>query len=409
MMKNVYSVGQVNAYIKNMFAQDFMMKHIYVRGEVSNCKYHSSGHIYFTLKDGTGTLGAVMFSSYRKNGLDFRIKEGDTVVVLGAVRVYERDGKYQLYAEEILLEGAGLLYQRFMKLKEELEEMGMFALEYKQPIPKYAKRIGVVTAPTGAAVRDIQSIAARRNPFVQLILYPAQVQGDGATESIINGLHVMEQLQVDVIIVGRGGGSIEDLWAFNEEGVARAIFECPIPVISAVGHETDTTIADYVADLRAPTPSAAAELSVFDIRSITDWLVSCQMKLNRQMGSYLDRNRHRYEQYQTKLQLYSPQQRLTEKRQFCADAQERMQYAMERLLTKNRHRLERCVLKLDALSPLKKISDGCGLIADESGKRVDSVTQVHPEDVVQIRLRDGKIRAKVEDVAVIESNEKDGC
>ena len=409
MMKNVYSVGQVNAYIKNMFAQDFMMKHIYVRGEVSNCKYHSSGHIYFTLKDGTGTLDAIMFSSYRKNGLDFRMKEGDTVVVLGAVRVYERDGKYQLYAEELLLEGAGLLYQRFMKLKEELEEMGMFALEYKQPIPKYAKRIGVVTAPTGAAVRDIQSIAARRNPFVQLILYPAQVQGDGATESIINGLHVMEQLQVDVIIVGRGGGSIEDLWAFNEESVARAIFECPIPVISAVGHETDTTIADYVADLRAPTPSAAAELAVFDIRSITDWLINCQMKLNRQMGSYLDRNRHRYEQYQTKLQLYSPQQRLTEKRQFCADAQERMQYAMERLLTKNRHRLERCALKLDALSPLKKISDGYGLITDESGKRVDSVTQVHPEDIVQIRLRDGKIRAKVKDVAVIESNEKDGC
>lgn len=409
MMKNVYSVGQVNAYIKNMFAQDFMMKHIYVRGEVSNCKYHSSGHIYFTLKDGTGTLGAVMFSSYRKNGLDFRMKEGDTVVVLGAVRVYERDGKYQLYAEEILLEGAGLLYQRFMKLKEELEEMGMFALEYKQPIPKYAKRIGVVTAPTGAAVRDIQSIAARRNPFVQLILYPAQVQGDGATESIINGLHAMEQLQVDVIIVGRGGGSIEDLWAFNEESVARAIFECPIPVISAVGHETDTTIADYVADLRAQTPSAAAELAVFDIRSITDWLINCQMKLNRQMGSYLDRNRHRYEQYQTKLQLYSPQQRLTEKRQFCADAQDRMQYAMERLLIKNRHRLERCALKLDALSPLKKISDGCGLITDKSGKRVDSVTQVHPEDVVQIRLRDGKIRAKVEDVAVIESTEKAGC
>ena len=350
-----------------------------------------------------------MFSSYRKNGLDFRMKEGDTVVVLGAVRVYERDGKYQLYAEEILLEGAGLLYQRFMKLKEELEEMGMFALEYKQPIPKYAKRIGVVTAPTGAAVRDIQSIAARRNPFVQLILYPAQVQGDGATESIINGLHAMEQLQVDVIIVGRGGGSIEDLWAFNEESVARAIFECPIPVISAVGHETDTTIADYVADLRAQTPSAAAELAVFDIRSITDWLINCQMKLNRQMGSYLDRNRYRYEQYQTKLQLYSPQQRLTEKRQFCADAQERMQYAMERLLTKNRHRLERCALKLDALSPLKKISDGYGLITDESGKRVDSVTQVHPEDVVQIRLRDGKILAKVKDVAVIESNEKDGC
>ena len=242
MMKNVYSVGQVNTYIKNMFAQDFMLQRISVKGEVSNCKYHTSGHIYFTIKDAAGTLNAVMFAGSRK-GLKFQMKEGDQVVVTGSVEVYERDGKYQIYAREIELDGAGNLYQKFEALKQELEEMGMFAAEYKQPIPPYAMKIGVVTAPTGAAVQDIRNISARRNPFVQLILYPALVQGDGAVESIVNGIHALDALGVDVMIVGRGGGSIEDLWAFNEEEVARAIFECETPVISAVGHETDWTIA----------------------------------------------------------------------------------------------------------------------------------------------------------------------
>ena len=266
MRKNIYSVGQVNTYIKNMFAQDFMLHHISVKGEVSNCKYHSSGHIYFTLKDSTGTIQAVMFAGNRR-GLRFQMKEGDNVVVTGSIEVYERDGKYQLYAREIALEGAGDLYQKYEALKRELEEMGMFAPEYKQSIPKYAKTVGIVTAPTGAAIQDIRNIAGRRNPYVQLILYPALVQGEGAVASIVQGIQAMESLQPDVLIVGRGGGSIEDLWAFNEEAVARAIFECSIPVISAVGHETDTTIADFVADLRAPTPSAAAELAVFDIQS----------------------------------------------------------------------------------------------------------------------------------------------
>lgn len=254
MLKNVYTVGQVNAYIKNMFAQDFMMNRIYIKGEVSNCKYHTSGHIYFTLKDETGALAAVMFAGNRK-GLGFQMRDGDNVIALGSIAVYERDGKYQLYAKEIIPDGAGILYQRFEALKKELEEMGMFSPEYKQPIPKYIKTLGIVTAPTGAAIRDIQNIAMRRSPYVQTILYPALVQGEGAVQSIINGIHALEQLRVDVIIVGRGGGSMEDLWAFNEEAVARAVFECSIPVISAVGHETDTTIVDYVADLRAPTPS----------------------------------------------------------------------------------------------------------------------------------------------------------
>lgn len=242
MMKNVYTVGQVNSYIKNMFQQDFMMNRIYVKGEVSNCKYHTSGHIYFTLKDASGALPAVLFAGNRK-GLGFTMKNGDNVIVLGSVSVYERDGKYQLYAREILPDGEGLLYQRFQQLKKELEEMGMFAPEYKQPIPKYIRRLGIVTAPTGAAIRDIQNISGRRNPYVQAILYPALVQGDGAAQSIVNGIYALERLGVDVIIVGRGGGSMEDLWAFNEEIVARAIFECSVPIISAVGHETDTTIA----------------------------------------------------------------------------------------------------------------------------------------------------------------------
>ena len=265
-MKNIYSVGQVNRYVKNMFTQDFVLQKVYVKGEVSNCKYHPSGHIYFSLKDETGVLSCVMFAGQRR-GLAFRMKNGDKVVAGGSVDVYERDGRYQLYAREITLEGAGALYERFLALKEELEEMGMFAQEYKQPIPHFIHRLGVVTAPAGAAVQDIRNISLRRNPYLQLILYPALVQGEGAADSIVQGIRMLDQVGVDVIIVGRGGGSIEDLWAFNEEKVARAIFECNTPVISAVGHETDFTIADFVADMRAPTPSAAAELAVDDFRT----------------------------------------------------------------------------------------------------------------------------------------------
>ena len=276
-MRNVYTVKQVNAYIKNMFTQDFMLNRIYIKGEVSNCKYHTSGHLYFSLKDESGTIACVMFAGQR-SGLSFRMQEGQQVIVLGSVSVYERDGRYQVYAKEIVLDGAGLLYEKFIKLKKELEEMGMFAPEYKKPIPKYVRTVGVVTAPTGAAVRDIINITRRRNPYVQIFLYPALVQGDGASESVVRGIRALEEAKVDVMIVGRGGGAIEDLWAFNEEKVARAVFECSVPVISAVGHETDTTIIDYVADLRAPTPSAAAELAICNYRELletirTEWEV----------------------------------------------------------------------------------------------------------------------------------------
>ena len=309
MRKNIYPVGQVNKYIKNMFAQDFMLHLISIKGEVSNCKYHTSGHIYFTLKDKAGAMSAVMFAGNAEN-MTFRMKDGDQVVVTGSVEVYEKMGTYQIYARQIELDGEGNLYLRFEQLKKELEEMGMFAAEYKRPIPKYAGKIGVVTAQTGAAIQDIRNISGRRNPYVQLILYPALVQGEGAAQSIVNGIHALDRMGLDIIIVGRGGGSIEDLWAFNEEIVARAIFECNTPVISAVGHETDWTIADFVSDRRAPTPSAAAELAVFDYRQMIDQLSNIKKRMDSNLSGKIEFYRERLSHIKTRVCYSSPANRL---------------------------------------------------------------------------------------------------
>lgn len=393
-MASIYSVSQVNSYIKNMFAQDFALSRISVRGEVSNCKYHTSGHIYFTLKDRTGTLSAVMFASQRK-GLSFQLGEGQQVVVTGTVDVYERDGKYQLYARKIEPDGRGDLFARFEKLRNELEEMGMFALEYKQPIPQFATKIGVVTASSGAAIRDIMNITARRNPYVQLVLYPALVQGDGAAPSIAAGIRTLDAMGMDVLIVGRGGGSIEDLWAFNEEMVARAIFECQTPVISAVGHETDVTIADYVADLRAPTPSAAAELAVFDYRQFDAQLRSYQAGLTRGLGRQLERRRYQLEQYLLRLRLHDPARQINEKRQRLADMEEQLARLMERKLLEARHRLALTGGRLHGLSPLEKISRGFGFLTDSDGKRIESASSVKAGDTITVRVSDGKIQAQV--------------
>ena len=401
--RNVYTVSQVNAYIKNMFAQDFMMNRIYVKGEVSNCKYHPTGHIYFTLKDETGALQAVMFAGSRK-GLAFPMKNGDNVIALGSIAVYERDGKYQLYAREILLDGAGLLYQRFEALKQELQEMGMFDEAYKQPIPKYARRVGIVTASTGAAIRDIQNIAGRRNPYVQLILYPALVQGEGAADSIVRGIRALDQAGVDVIIVGRGGGSMEDLWAFNEESVARAIFACNTPVISAVGHETDVTIADFVADLRAPTPSAAAELAVYDVRELLEQLLLLKLNLNQAVNQKLTEAREKVIKRQDTIRLLRPENRLNERRQYCGDLGLRLQESMQRKLTEVRHRLQLCAQGLDGLSPAKKLGQGYSVVTDRAGKSVTETGQVQIGDPLLIHVTDGEIEARVERVTA-----KNGC
>ena len=393
-MKNVYTVKQVNAYIKNMFIQDFMLNRIYVKGEVSNCKYHTSGHIYFSLKDESGTIACVMFAASR-SGLAFQLKEGQRVIALGSVNVYERDGKYQLYAKEIVLDGRGALYECFERLKKELEEMGMFAPEYKRPIPKYARTVGVVTAPTGAAVRDIINIAKRRNPYVQLLLYPALVQGDGAAESIVRGIRMLEKQKVDVLIVGRGGGSIEDLWAFNEEPVARAIFECTVPVISAVGHETDTTIADYAADLRAPTPSAAAELAVYDLRVVMEHISSCRSDLRRAISLKTERNRKMLEHVTLRLKLAHPRQKLNDSRQYAAELETRLRACMGERLTSDRHRLALCVEKMKGLSPLAKLSQGYAYVQTTEGENVRSIKQAETGAYLDIFVSDGEIYAQV--------------
>jgi len=396
-MRNVYSVKQVNSYVKNMFSQDFMLNHIYVKGEVSNCKYHTSGHIYFSLKDESGTIACVMFASAR-SGLSFRMQEGQNVIVLGSVSVYERDGKYQLYAKEIILDGAGALYERFEALKKELEEMGMFAAEYKQPIPRYVKSVGIVTAPTGAAVRDIINISKRRNPYVQLILYPALVQGEGAAASIVRGIRMMEQQNVDVIIVGRGGGSMEDLWAFNEEAVARAIFECTIPIISAVGHETDTLISDYVADLRAPTPSAAAELAVYELSSVQIMCEEYKRRMYQQIRQRIDFSRRQTEQMAFRLKVAHPRQKLNEQRQYLADLDSCMRIRMNSALEESRHKLAIYIEKMKGLSPLQKLNQGYAYVTDKSGRTVRSIKDTKQGEVLDVYVTDGRVRTQVMDI-----------
>ena len=397
MKQNVYTVAQINSYIKNMFTQDYMLRSVLVKGEVSNCKYHSSGHIYFTLKDEKGIIACVMFAGNR-TGLSFRLEEGQMVVVGGTVDVYERDGKYQLYAKQITLDGAGILYEKFDRLKRELEEMGMFAQEYKQPIPKYIRTLGVVTAPTGAAVRDIINIATRRNPYIQIILYPAIVQGDQAVESIINGIHALERLGVDVMIVGRGGGSIEDLWAFNEEAVAQAVFDCRIPVISAVGHETDTTIIDYVADLRAPTPSAAAELAVYDFGQFMERLEIYQSTLKHALDVQLGRHKNRLENLKLRVKYLSPANQIQQKRTYCMDLEGRLEGLMNTMLTQQKHRIALYAEQLKGLSPLDKLCQGYAYVEDIDHKVINNVNQVRPDDVLQIYVKNGTIQACVEKV-----------
>lgn len=390
MQNNVYTVGQVNSYIKNMFSQDFLLQSISVKGEVSNCKYHSSGHIYFTLKDMKGTISCVMFAGNR-SGLAFRMIEGMQVIVQGTVDVYERDGKYQLYARQIEQDGAGALYEKFERLKRQLEEQGMFAPEYKKPIPRYCRTIGVVTAPTGAAVRDIINIATRRNPFIQIILYPAIVQGEAAPASIINGIRALERKQVDVMIVGRGGGSIEDLWAFNEECVAQAVFDCSVPVISAVGHETDTTIIDYVADLRAPTPSAAAELAVYDAALTLQQIREQRANLNRLIRNKIEWNKIRLQAYQSGIRANSPLGKVREKKTWLMNLEDKLNGTMNGQIAEKRHRLEIYIEKLKGLSPLDKLNQGFSYVSDEKGRTVTDVNQVQTGDRLQVYVKNGRL------------------
>lgn len=415
-MEKVYSVGQVNSYIKRMVSSDYVLGRIRIKGELSNVKYHTSGHIYFTLKDSRGALRCVMFAGNRMNGLHFQMEDGQSVVVAGRIDVYERDGLYQLYANQIQLSGAGELYERYEQLKVKLEAEGLFDFEHKKPIPAYATRIGVVTASTGAAIQDIASIAHRRNPYVQLYLYPVQVQGEGAAQSIVEGIQVLDKMELDIIIIGRGGGSIEDLWAFNEESVAYAIYNANTPVISGTGHETDTTIADYVADKRAATPSAACELAVFEYEAYQQSLKKRRQQLIRLLQQKKEKLQKQLEYQSLRLLHASPKYRLEQQRQYMDELHTRLETAVQRCLTtkrerllqqntqlrqqmerkyeKSRQELTMRAIRLDGLSPTAKLIHGFGYV-EAFDKPVSDITALNAGDVVTITMQKGLKKAEI--------------
>ncbi len=393
-MKNIYSVSQVNRYIKSLLSEDYFLSRIYVRGEVSNCKYHSSGHIYFTLKDRTGAIPCVMFAGNR-GGLNFRMQEGQQVIVLGGINVYERDGRYQLYAKQIIRDGKGDLNQQFEQLKEMLAVKGYFDASHKKTIPPYPEKIGIVTAPTGAAIQDMINIASRRNPYVQLYLYPALVQGECAAASIAAGIRYLDRFGVDIIIIGRGGGSMEDLWAFNEEIVADALYRCKTPVISAVGHETDVTISDFVADLRAPTPSAAAELAIPLRREIENMILNDKKRLMDRMTNVLERYRLITEQYRIRIEHLSPVSKINDERERLMAIEDTMRRLLTSKLTDYRYQLAIYSEKLGALSPLNQLTRGYAYVTDAQGSTVTSAGSLAANDLIHIRLTDGEADAKI--------------
>ena len=416
-MAEAFTVTQVNNYIRNLFSRDYALSRISVKGEISNCKYHSSGHIYFTMKDRDSQLSCIMFASSRAGGLSFKLSDGQQIEAQGQISVYEKSGSYQLYVRSCRLSGAGELYERFLRLKEELNEMGMFDQLYKKQIPLYCRRIGIVTSPTGAAIRDIINVSKRRNPYAELVLYPALVQGDDAAASIARGIARLDALGLDVLIIGRGGGSIEDLWAFNTETVAQAIFNAETPIISAVGHETDYTIADFVADLRAPTPSAAAELANFDYDALTEELEAKRQMLSHSMRFAVNAVRSELISKRERLNRLSPKARLQDNRHSLESAALRMSHAarlktdnvryklenssqkldvsMRALLSLTKQRLSVLAARLDGVSPLKRISSGYGYLEDSEGRAITSIEDVRSGDTFTAYVRDGRIEAGV--------------
>lgn len=395
MNKNVYSVSEVNTYIERMFKDDFMLGNLSLSGEVSNCKYNHTGHIYFTLKDDGAAISCVMFAGKRAKGLKFQMKDGDQIVVTGYVGVYKPYGTYQVYANEIELAGVGDLFAKFEALKAELEETGMFDAMYKKPLPTHAMKIGVVTAPTGAAVHDIIRVSKSRNPYVQIVLYPAQVQGEAAAPSIVAGIQCLDEMGLDVIIVGRGGGSIEDLWAFNEEIVAKAIFHAATPIISAVGHETDFTIADFVADRRAATPSQAAEYANFVYTDFANEINRCSDRLNRALDYRLESYSERLNNLKLRLQLLRPENKIKANQEKLEQLSIRLNNLMNAKIDRLENKLVAVSGRLDGLSPAKKLAAGFGYVTDEAGNRVDSVKALSVGDNISIRVKDGSIESQI--------------
>ena len=388
------SVTDLNKYIKNKIADDEYLSNILIKGEISNFKHHYTGHLYFTLKDENSLIKCIMFKSYAQK-LNFEPKDGMKVYILGSVSVFERDGVYQIYAKVMEEDGLGDLYTKYQKLKEELEKKGLFDQSHKQKIPIMPKVIGVLTSQTGSVIRDIINVSTRRNPNVYIRLLPVPVQGEGAAEKIAEGIEYMNKNQLaDVIILARGGGSLEDLWPFNEEIVAHSIYESKIPIISAVGHETDFSISDFVADLRAPTPSAAAELAVPDIYEVKQKINTYQNRLKMALTKKLEIMKLRYDKCMSSSVFREPTRRIQENYIKIDSYVKQLENLINKIKEKNKNKYIELVSKLDTLSPLKTLTRGYSII-EKDGKIVKSITDLQTEDNISIRLKDGEKQAKI--------------
>lgn len=391
---NPITVTDLNKYIKNKIDGDEMLNNVLVKGEISNFKNHYTGHMYFTLKDENSLIKCVMFKSYTTH-LSFMPKDGMKVMVLGSVAVFERDGVYQIYAKAMKEDGLGSLYTAYEELKKKLEQEGLFAESHKKKIPFMPKTIGVLTSNTGAVIRDIINVSTRRNPGVHIRLYPVPVQGPGAAEKIAEGIKFMNENKLaDVLIIGRGGGSLEDLWPFNEEIVARAIYDSKIPIISAVGHETDFTIADFVADLRAPTPSAAAELAVPDIFEVKQKIINYQDRSKLALKKKIEIMKLRFEKIMKSRIFTDPMRKVMDNSIILDDYMKRLENAMKEIKTEKKNKYTELVTKLDSISPLKTLIRGYSL-TEKDGKIIKRATQIDKGDIITIKFSDGEKNAEI--------------
>ncbi len=399
-LSTAVTVSELNELIKEIFDNIPNFRDIYVRGEISNFKNHySTGHFYFSLKDSSSAVKAVMFRTYASK-LAFEPENGMNVIVHGRISAYPRDGQYQVYCDSMEILGLGSLYAAFEQLKARLEREGLFDTSAKKPIPDFPKRVGVVTSASGAAVRDIINVISRRCPVCELLLYPCLVQGTGAAESITEGIEYFNvNNAADVLIVGRGGGSIEDLWTFNDERLARAVYDSKIPVISAVGHETDFTICDFVSDVRAPTPSAGAEIAVPDVNEVLKNISSAVLRMSNRLQVRIESSRQKLDKLASSRALLNPMNYIEDKNMVLLDNSSRLDKNINRYLTTKREILSKCASLLNSLSPLSVLSRGYGVVFDENGKPISDVNRVGIGDKMTVKMSNGCIKASVTEIS----------
>ncbi|MBU3195457.1 exodeoxyribonuclease VII large subunit [Clostridium algidicarnis] len=390
------TVTLVNSYVKKMIDNDIILNNLKIKGEVSNFKKHSSGHLYFSLKDDSSKINCVMFKDYASL-LDINMEDGLMVEIKGKIKVYQKEGSYQLYCEEIKKQGVGELYLAFLKLKETLEKEGLFKLEHKKPLPLYPKKIGVITSPTGAAIKDVINVAKRRNPYIDIIIYPALVQGIGSSSNVIRGIEYLEKdKNVEVIIIARGGGSIEELWSFNDEALARRIYESKTPIVTGVGHETDYTIVDFVSDLRAPTPSAAAEIVFKNHSEIKKEIDYNYSRLQKSMEDNLLKKKNEVNLLKNTIEFNSPMTYILNEHKKIEIINDRLNISMKKKVSEEKNKLGYMMDLLNSRNPLNILNKGYTLVKDESGKIVKDSKKLSKEQQIEIKFRDGSLKAIIE-------------